>query len=500
MLQRKVLPLARLENSHVTTKPIMPRLASFFALLAIVVLMGTLFFQVIVTFVLPLFLSLILVVIFRPMYRWFVVKCKGRDRIAAAVTTLVVALIVLAPTLGFLVFAGVEAASVVTGLGDDQVSGVLNKFREFWELKMPQSLLEIEQQAEQLETPAITETQFIKQHAAAKQLTKLIDKKIKEWKLPDPSANPPVGNAPQESDEELVALLAEFDLQLLDLTLLEYGDAGIGAALTTIQETYFTRVRPKLVDRALTEQHTRIWVWLILQANPSRSQIATLRRHAVDWVSSDALGPLAISTGRKVGSFILGLVIMMVALYYFMADGPGMVQAMVRLAPLDRNYVEQLLTEFDKVSRAVVVATLLAAAVQGMLGGVGYWLAGLDSVFLLTMLTAVLALIPFVGATAVWLPCALWLLVIDQRPVAAAMLAVYGVCVVSTVDNVIKPLVLHGQSNIHPLLALLSVLGGVKALGPIGVFVGPMVVAFLQAVLNMLRTELVAMGQQPKNV
>ena len=53
------------------------------------------------------------------------------------------------------------------------------------------------------------------------------------------------------------------------------------------------------------------------------------------------------------------------------------------------------------------------------------------------------------------------------------MLAIYGVSVVSTVDNIIKPLVLHGQSNIHPLLALLSVLGGVKALGPIGVFVGP---------------------------
>ncbi len=57
-------------------------------------------------------------------------------------------------------------------------------------------------------------------------------------------------------------------------------------------------------------------------------------------------------------------------------------------------------------------------------------------------------------------------------------------------DNVIKPWVLHGQSNLHPLLALLSVLGGVKTLGPIGLLVGPMVVSFLQALLNMLNTEL----------
>ena len=63
-------------------------------------------------------------------------------------------------------------------------------------------------------------------------------------------------------------------------------------------------------------------------------------------------------------------------------------------------------------------------------------------------------------------------------------------------DNVIKPLVLHGQSNMHPLLALLSVIGGVQALGPIGILVGPMIVAFLQALLNILHTELVGMSRQ----
>jgi predicted PurR-regulated permease PerM len=64
------------------------------------------------------------------------------------------------------------------------------------------------------------------------------------------------------------------------------------------------------------------------------------------------------------------------------------------------------------------------------------------------------------------------------------------VSVVSTIDNIIKPIVLHGQSKLHPLLALLSVLGGVGALGPIGIFVGPIAVAFLQAALTMLQTEL----------
>ena len=67
---------------------------------------------------------------------------------------------------------------------------------------------------------------------------------------------------------------------------------------------------------------------------------------------------------------------------------------------------------------------------------------------------------------------------------------------VSTVDNIIKPYVLQGQSKLHPLLALLSILGGVGALGPIGVFVGPIAVAFLQAALTMLQTELDTLSDQ----
>jgi predicted PurR-regulated permease PerM len=111
-------------------------------------------------------------------------------------------------------------------------------------------------------------------------------------------------------------------------------------------------------------------------------------------------------------------------------------------------------------------------------------------VLLLMMFTGALALIPFVGATAVWLPASLWLYFVDQRATAAVLLAIYGIAVVSSVDNLIKPLVLHGKSRLHPLLALLSVLGGVNALGPSGILVGPMIVAFLQTSLNILHREL----------
>ena len=181
---------------------------------------------------------------------------------------------------------------------------------------------------------------------------------------------------------------------------------------------------------------------------------------------------------------------MIVSMFFFLTDGPAMVTTLMRLSPLDDEYETELLADFESVSRAVVTATLLSALAQGLLGGFGYWVSGLHSVFLLMMLTTLLAMIPFVGSAAVWVPCCLWLYFFEDRLGAAIFLGIWGAAVVSTIDNVIKPFVLHGQSRLHPLLALLSVLGGVNALGPIGILVGPMVVAFRQSLLNILHREL----------
>ncbi|QDU90226.1 putative inner membrane protein [Pirellulimonas nuda] len=213
-------------------------------------------------------------------------------------------------------------------------------------------------------------------------------------------------------------------------------------------------------------------------------------------------GTAGLNTVLAAVGIVVGLVVMTVALFYFLADGPAMIEALTHLSPLDDEYEHELLQKFSEVSRAVVVATLLSAVVQGLLGGIGYYFA-LEAgapILLLTVLTIVLAIIPFVGATAVWIPVCIWIFLFQtdigpdgevQRHWAAVIgLAIYGTAVVSSIDNVIKPMVLHGNAKLHPLLALLSVLGGVSVLGPVGILVGPMLVAFLQAMLGMLRREL----------
>src|SRR5205085_4570577 len=116
------------------------------------------------------------------------------------------------------------------------------------------------------------------------------------------------------------------------------------------------------------------------KANPTEDDLKQLREKI-----QGTLAPAALSIAPLFGKIFIGTLIMIVALYYFLADGPKMISAVMRLSPLDERYEQQLLNEFGRISRAVVVATLLTALVQGLLAGIGFRVAGLNAVFLLSV-------------------------------------------------------------------------------------------------------------------
>jgi predicted PurR-regulated permease PerM len=343
-------------------------MVSFAVLLGLVVLFGLLSLRVMASFLLPLLLAAMLVVIFGPLHRWLRRRFGLADWLAAGLTTLVVLVIVLVP-LGLLVTrAGADAVGMARSPDGVKLD------------------------------PAVLE-----------------------------------------------GLVATFN----EVTGMHATAEGVNAELRGVVEKW--------------------------------------------------IGPVAARAPAVIGKLLIGLVVTIVGFFYFLADGPRMLAAVMRLVPLDVRYQWQLLQEFEEVSRAVVSATLLAAIVQAILGGIGYAVAGLDNVFLLTLLTFFMAMVPIVGAAAVWGSASLYLLFFAKDTWTAAGLAAWGLLVVSSIDNVIKPLVLQGQSKLHPLLALLSVLGGVTALGPIGIFVGPIAVAFLQAALTMLAAEIVSLEGPPQD-
>jgi predicted PurR-regulated permease PerM len=461
----------------------MARIVSFVMLVAILLVMGALFFEVMAGFFVPLFLAVLLVVMFRPLHRWFVGRCRGRERLAAGLTTLAILSIVMAPLLVVLIQAGFEASTIAEHWNTEAVKERLAALRERTGLSLPpQAILD---RFEQLDG-ALAAWPTPNEPADRDGLSKLV-KDLNAFAASVAEELQASEQAPSWAGVPDKGVL-EADLDSLAGAAGKLHDAiarqGVIKELTRLVEDVQLRL-----DALRADMLGSPWKrWLKRQANPSDEQLAIWRKQAREFADSLAVGG-AQYAGNVLPDLIIGLAVMVVALYYFLADGPAMIKALMRISPLDDRYEEQLLYEFSTVTRAVVVATLLSALVQGLLAGVGYLFAGLGSVALLTMLTMLFSLVPFVGGTAVWVPCCLWLF-LEGRITAAIALALYCGIVVSASDNIIKPLVLQGQSNLHPLLALLSVLGGVKALGPIGILVGPMIVAFLQALLKMVQIEL----------
>jgi predicted PurR-regulated permease PerM len=201
----------------------------------------------------------------------------------------------------------------------------------------------------------------------------------------------------------------------------------------------------------------------------------------------------------SVAAILIGSLTFVIAFYYFLADGPSLIDATKKLIPVHRDYVQHLLVQFDQTVRAVVFATFAAALGQGIATGIGMHVAGFHHFFIVTILATLTALVPVLGTWLVWGPYVLWLWFSkDGDRMTATILALYGSIFVGLLDNVIRTYVLQSNVKLHPLLAFVSVLGGIQVMGLWGIFVGPIVASCLHALLNIFNTELVAFSEEKK--
>lgn len=188
----------------------------------------------------------------------------------------------------------------------------------------------------------------------------------------------------------------------------------------------------------------------------------------------------AAATGR----FVLHAVLMLIALFFFLLEGGALIAWMERHAPLKPGQTYELLLEFRKVSAAVIISSVVTAAVQTAVAAVGYFIARVPYALFFTGVTFFVALIPAVGAAAVCLVAAL-LLLATGHTTAAIFLAIWGVVVVGLVDNVVKPILAKRGLDIHAAIVFFSLLGGLAAFGAVGILIGPMAVAFFLALIRI---------------
>jgi predicted PurR-regulated permease PerM len=180
-----------------------------------------------------------------------------------------------------------------------------------------------------------------------------------------------------------------------------------------------------------------------------------------------------------VANVVLGLFLF----FFFLRDGEVMIARVIGLVPLDERRKEPLAQHLYDVTTAVVLGSLVTALVQGSLVGIGFAIAGLAAPAVFGVLAMVASLLPLVGSAVVWVPAAI-VLASQHQWGWAIFLTAWCLGLVHSSDNVIRPLFISSRAKISTLPVFIGLIGGVSAFGAIGMFLGPVLVALVLALVE----------------
>ena len=189
-----------------------------------------------------------------------------------------------------------------------------------------------------------------------------------------------------------------------------------------------------------------------------------------------------------VTTFILNSVITLFTLFFLFREGRSMRRRAAAILPLSSEQVEKLFGGVENTIIGTVYGGLAVAAVQGALVGLALWVFGVPSPVLWGVIASFFALLPVVGTAAVWVPAAIYLLATGSW-VKAVILAAWGIFIVGTIDNLLRPYLISGRVQMHTLLIFFAVFGGVNVFGFLGLFIGPVILAVTLTLLRLLRDE-----------
>jgi predicted PurR-regulated permease PerM len=223
--------------------------------------------------------------------------------------------------------------------------------------------------------------------------------------------------------------------------------------------------------------------------------VSSLSESGDEWLSrltsasegaAAALGGVLSATSKAVVQTIFALI----ALFFLLTDGHRLVRWLNDIMPLGHGQFLQLLSDFRRVSVAVLSSTVATAGVQSFAALIGYLIARVPNALFFSLVTFFAAFIPAVGATSVPVILSIVLFFAGRGAGWSLFLLVWGLVAVGLIDNVVKPLFIRGGVQLHGAVVFFSLIGGLAAFGLIGLIAGPLIVAFFLAVVRMSQRDL----------
>jgi len=206
---------------------------------------------------------------------------------------------------------------------------------------------------------------------------------------------------------------------------------------------------------------------------------------------SKNVGQVSIDIGtRLLGNFaglLLNFLIMLFVLFFLFRDGERMLVQLKHLSPLHDTQEDRILQKMRDVARSVVMGSFLVAICQGVAGGVGLAIVGVPALFWGAMM-GFASLVPVVGTLLIWGPTAIYLLIVGDVK-GALIITGWGAIIVSSIDSVLRPMLMQGQAQMSTFWVFLSIIGGIKYFGPLGILYGPMILALAMVMLSIYADE-----------
>lgn len=185
---------------------------------------------------------------------------------------------------------------------------------------------------------------------------------------------------------------------------------------------------------------------------------------------------------------LIGFTVMFFVLFYLLKDSADAVEWLRRMLPLDSAVREELFEETGLLLHNSLVGTAVVAGAQALLVGIAFVVVGLSNAVFWIVTTFIAAMVPLVGASVIWIPASIYLVLIG-RSVSGVALFVFGALVVSSIDNVLRPIVMRRGAQLSPVLTIIGIFGGISLFGFVGLFIGPIVLGTLKLVIEILVRE-----------
>ncbi|MBU0546409.1 AI-2E family transporter [Patescibacteria group bacterium] len=183
-------------------------------------------------------------------------------------------------------------------------------------------------------------------------------------------------------------------------------------------------------------------------------------------------------------TFMAMFIFMFYALFFFLRDGKKILTFLMHLCPLGDKYEKILYYKFTSTARATLKGTIIVGSIQGILGGLLFYVTGVEAAFIWAIIMAALSVIPPLSSAIIWLPAGIIMLVTGNIWEGILILS-FGALVISSIDNLLRPILVGRDAEMHPLLVLFSTLGGLVMFGVSGFIIGPIIASLFMAFWEM---------------